>query len=157
MTTKPESSGNDNPSELDERRKSNAIGEGKKEELPVIHELSNQLVQQWLKIVKDGIQSELAFQRTPAPTVIILSKVERVSEEEVPAEETLARNDKSHSLTGPQTFYKLTLEDGTHFIYKVEANGTNNQVLENVEGIEMTEEEEFKDKDKKKDKKKSLG
>ena len=114
-----------------ERLKSNNIPKlvkslSKREDLVGVHELSNQLVQQWLKIVKDETQSEQSQQKA-AQTVTVISDTpsesatedESLQTEEQPADESVAENEESDSGAGPQTFYKLTLKDGKHLISKV--------------------------------------
>ncbi|KAF5298402.1 hypothetical protein FQR65_LT01180 [Abscondita terminalis] len=147
-----------------ERLKSNNIPKlvkslSKREDLQGVHELSNQLVQQWLKIVKDETQYEINSQqqRTVTQSMVVSEEVNQhagIQQEhhqtEQMGEDDVVENEEYDSGINSQTFYKLTLKDGKHLISKVGATDTNFQVLENVEVVEMKDDEDVKDKEKKK-------
>lgn len=138
-----------------ERLKSNNIPKlvkslSKREDLQGVHELSNQLVQQWLKIVKDETQYELSSQQKSIQSVDeTIIDVDNQPETTQAGEEEVVENEEYDSGFSSQTFYKLTLKDGKHLISKVGATDTNFQVLENVEVVEMKDDEEKKEEKKK--------
>lgn len=146
-----------------DRLKSNTLPKfvktlSKQEDLDGVYELANQLVQKWLKIVKDETQSETALQqRIPHVTTEVppetTAEEDTVQMEETSPDDNTAENEESDSGVGPQTFYKLTLKDGKHLISKVGSNDSSYQVVENVEVVEMKDDEDIKEKEKKEEKK----
>lgn len=96
-----------------------------------VNVLATQLVDQWLKIVKDEtVPAEVTS------TVLIVKQEDIVAEEEVATTAELTRtstDEPSQIVISPQSFYKLTVRDGKQVIAKVDSVVNNSVSVEQSE------------------------
>lgn len=138
-----------------------------------VHQLASQLVQQWLKIVKDETQSEIATQNqiqtlnqvevvptfvsvvAAPPTVAIPTEPVQIVEISPSEDNTEIVHVESPEKTVSSSCYKLAVRDGKHVLCKVPANEANVSVVENtvIEEVKAEETKESKKEEKSKENK----